>query len=137
MTNNLKTKGQLEALISEAIIQFEKDYMGRGPTEAKTYLVDNLVIIKLQGVLTPAERQLANSAESDSGRDLIKKMRHALLQKGRYLLEALIKDLLGVSIKSLHSDLSTITGERMIIFSLEKVPEVVSSQECHPRGNEV
>lgn len=132
MTNNLKTKGQLEALISEAIIQFEKDYMGRGPTETKTYLVDNLVIIKLQGVLTPSEKQLANSAESDSGRDLIKKMRHALLQKGRYLLEALIKDLLGVSIKSLHSDLSTITGERMIIFSLEEVPEVIALHDANP-----
>ena len=90
MTNNLKTKGQLEALISEAIIQFEKDYMGRGPTETKTYLVDNLVIIKLQGVLTPSEKQLANSAESDSGRELIKKMRHALLQKGRCVLDGLV-----------------------------------------------
>ena len=136
MTNNLKTKGQLEALISEAIIQFEKDYMGRGPTETKTYLVDNLVIIKLQGVLTPSEKQLANSAESDSGRELIKKMRHALLQKGRYLLEALIKDLLGVSIRSLHSDLSTITGERMIIFSLEEVPEVIALHEANLRIND-
>lgn len=125
MPNNLKTKGQLEALISEAIIQFEKDYMGRGPTEAKTYLVDNLVIIKLQGVLTPAEQQLANSEESDSGRELIKKMRHALLQKGRHLFEALLTDLLGVGIRSLHTDLSTITGERVIIFSLKAVPEVV------------
>lgn len=125
MPNNLKTKGQLEALISEAIIQFEKDYMGRGPTEAKTYLVDNLVIIKLQGVLTPAEQQLANSEESDSGRELIKKMRHALLQKGRHLFEALLTDLLGVGIRSLHTDLSTITGERVIIFSLKSVPEVV------------
>ena len=125
MPNSLRTKGQVEAQISEAIIQFEKDYMGRGPTEAKTYLIDNLVVIKLQGVLTPAERQLVSSAESDSGRELVKKMRHALLQKGRPLLEALIKDLLGVGIKSLHTDLSTITGERVIIFSLEAVPEIV------------
>jgi uncharacterized protein YbcI len=136
MTNNLKTKGQLEALISEAIIQFEKDYMGRGPTEAKTYLVDNLVIIKLQGVLTPSEKQLANSDDTDSGRELIKRMRHALLQKGRYLLEVVIKDILGVSIKSLHSDLSTITGERMIIFSLEQVPEVIKQHEAKLREME-
>lgn len=136
MTNNLKTKGQLEAQISEAIIQFEKDYMGRGPTEAKTYLVDNLVIIKLQGVLTPSEKQLANSAESDSGRELIKRMRHALLQKGRHLLEVVIKDVLGVSIKSLHSDLSTITGERMIIFSLEEVPEVIALHEAKIKESE-
>ena len=126
MPKDLRTKGQVEALISEAIIQFEKDYMGRGPNEAKTYLIDNLVIIKLQGVLTPAERQLVSSDESDSGRELVKKMRHALIQKGRPLLEALIKDLLGVGIRSLHTDLSTITGERVIIFSLESIPEIVA-----------
>jgi len=125
MPEKFKTKGQMEAQISEAIIQFEKDYMGRGPTESRTYLVDNMVIIKLQGVLTPAETQLITSDVSDSGRELVKKMRHALLQKARPLLEALIKDLLGTSIRCLHSDLSTLTGERVIIFSLEKTPEIL------------
>jgi uncharacterized protein YbcI len=125
MPNKIKSKGQVEALISEAMIQFEKDYMGRGPTEAKTYLVENLIIIRLQGVLTPAEKQLAQADYADAGRDLIKRMRHALLQKSRPLLEAIIRDLLGVGIRSLHSDLSTITGERVIIFSLDATPELV------------
>lgn len=125
MPEQFKTKGQMEARISEAIIQFEKDYMGRGPTDSRTYLVDNLVVIKLQGVLTPAETQLISSDASDSGRELVKKMRHALLQKARPLLEALIKDILGVGIRCLHSDLSTITGERVIIFSLESTPEIL------------
>ncbi len=125
MPEQFKTKGQMEARISEAIIQFEKDYMGRGPTDSRTYLVDNLVVIKLQGVLTPAETQLISSDASDSGRELVKKMRHALLQKARPLLEALIKDILGVGIRCLHSDLSTITGERVIIFSLESIPKIL------------
>jgi uncharacterized protein YbcI len=90
MPHRSKTRGQIEAQISEALIQFEKDYMGRGPTDARTYLVDNMVIIKLQGVLTPAEIQLSASDASDSGRDLVKKMRHALLQKARPKLEALM-----------------------------------------------
>jgi len=127
MPEKLRTKGQMEARISEAIIQFEKDYMGRGPTDARTFLVDNMVIIRLQGVLTPAETQLISSDASDSGRELVKKMRHALLQKARPLLEALIKDLLGVGIRCLHSDLSTLTGERVIIFTLEKVPSILES----------
>lgn len=123
MPETLKTKGQVEAQISEAIIQFEKDYMGRGPVECKTFLVDTMVIIKLQGVLTPAETQLISSDASDSGRELVKKMRHALLQKARPKLEALVKDILGVNIQCLHSDLSTITGERVILFSLDGMPD--------------
>jgi uncharacterized protein YbcI len=125
MLKSSPTKGQVEALISEAIIQFEKDYMGRGPSEAKTYIVDDLVLIKLSDVLTPAEKNLAASADSESGRELIKRMRHSLLQKGRHLLEAIVKDLLDVGIKSLHTDLSTVTGERVIIFSLTDIPHIV------------
>lgn len=118
-----RTKGMLEADISEAVIRFEKEYMGRGPLEARSYIVDDMVIVRLKGVLTHAERQLAQSNDPSNGRELIKKMRHALLEKGRPLLEAVILDVLKVPVRSLHTDLSTITGERVIIFSLEARPE--------------
>ncbi|MBN2444295.1 MAG: DUF2294 domain-containing protein [Spirochaetales bacterium] len=117
-----RTKGQLEGEISEAIIRFEKEYMGRGPLETKTYIVDDLIIVRLKDVLTPAEKKLAESDDPNDGRVIIKRMRHALLEKGRPLLEAVIKDLLKVSVSSLHTDLSTKTGERIIIFSLLDKP---------------
>ena len=113
-----KTKGQLESEISDAIIRFEKEYMGRGPLETKTYLVDDLVVVRLKGVLTTAECQLAVSDDAYNGRELIKRMRHALLEKGRPMLDAIVQDVLGVPVKSLHTDLSTISGERIIVFSL-------------------
>lgn len=119
-----KTQGQLEAEISDAIIRFEKEYMGRGPLETKTYIIDDLVIVRLRGVLTRAECQLAESNDSYNGRELIKRMRHALLEKGRPLLDAVVKDVLGVPVRSLHTDLSTVTGERVIIFSLGAKPKV-------------
>lgn len=119
------TKGQIEAQISDAVIRFEKEYMGRGPLEAKTYIVEDLVVVRLKGVLTRAECQLAESRDVHNGRDLIKRMRHALLEKGRPMLDAIINDILGTPVKSLHTDLSTITGERVIIFSLESVPEIL------------
>lgn len=119
-----RSKGMLEADISEAVIRFEKEYMGRGPLEARSYIVDDMVIVRLKGVLTRAERQLAQSNDPSNGRELIKKMRHALLEKGRPLLEAVILDILKVPVRSLHTDLSTITGERVIIFSLEARPEL-------------
>jgi uncharacterized protein YbcI len=111
------TKGQTEALIGEAIIKFEKEHMGRGPQEAKTYILKDLIFIRLKKVLTPAEEQLTKSAE---GAELIKKTRMQLLEGARVLLENIIIDIAQCQIKSLHTDISTKTGERIIIFTLEQ-----------------
>ena len=118
-----KTKGQIEAEISEAIIKFEKEYMGRGPEETKTYIIDDMVLVRLQGVLTPAEKQLAKTDEDTKGRALIKQVRIELLERARMLLETIIQDTTGKRVKSLHTDISTSTGERVIIFTLDGLPE--------------
>jgi uncharacterized protein YbcI len=115
----LPTRGQLEAEISEAIVRFEKEYMGRGPDETKTYIIDDMVLVRLKGVLTRAERQLAESGEPTTGRHLIKQVRIELLEKGRPLLEALISDIVGREVTSLHTDISTQTGERVVLFTLD------------------
>lgn len=112
-----KTKGQMEAEISNALIQFEKDYMGRGPKETRAYIIDDLVVVRLKGVLTPAEQQLAKNPE---GINLIKKIRSNLLEQGRELLVDVIEKMTGLKVISLHTDISTKTGERMIIFSLNE-----------------
>ena len=111
----METIGQIEAKISEAIIKFEKEYMGRGPMETKTYILNDIVFIRLKGVLTPAEEQLAKTVE---GADLIKRTRVQLLEGARNLLENIILDITDCQIKSLHTDISTKTGERVIIFTL-------------------
>ena len=114
-----KSKGQLEADISEALIKFEKEYMGRGPEQTKTYIIGDMVVVRLQRVLTPAEQQLAGASDEMKGRTLIKQVRTELLEKARPLLERIITDLTGKSVKSLHTDISTATGERVIIFTLD------------------
>ena len=113
-----KTKGEIESEICEALIKFEREYMGRGPEEARSYIIDDLVIVRLRGVLTPAEKQLVKSEAAGHGRNLIKQVRMELIEKARPLLEVLIKDITGQHIKSLHTDISTVTGERIIVFSL-------------------
>jgi len=113
-----KTKGQLEAEISDAIVKFELDYMGRGPEEARTYIIDDLVIVRLRGVLTPAERQLAGTDGTPQGRTLVKEIRRELIEKARPLLEAIVRDVTGQDVRSLHTDISTQIGERIIVFSL-------------------
>ena len=112
-----QTKGQIESQISEAIIKFEKEYMGRGPKETKTYIIKDMIFIRLKGVLTPAEEQLAKTTD---GSELIKKTRIQLLEGARLLLENIISDITGYQVKSLHTDISTKTGERIIIFILYK-----------------
>ena len=113
----MKTKGQMEAEISNSLIQFEKDYMGRGPKESRTYIIDDLILIRLKGVLTPAEQQLA---KNPSGADLIKKVRANLLEQARIFLTETIEKITGVPVISLHTDVSTRTGERVIIFTLQE-----------------
>ena len=120
----MKSTGMIEAEISEAIIRFEKEYMGRGPLETKTYIVDDMVLVRLKGVLTKAEYQLAGAADVANGRELIKQVRCTLLEKGRPLLEAVIEGITGVKVKSLHTDISTVTGERIILFTLNSAPDL-------------
>ncbi len=117
------TKGQMEAEISEAVIKFEKEYMGRGPNETRSFIINDMILVRLSDVLTKAELQLAKTADPASGRELIKQVRIALLEKGRHLLERVIEDITERKLKSLHTDISTKTGERVIIFVLDQPPE--------------
>lgn len=114
-----KSRGKVEAEISEGIIKFEREYMGRGPDETKTYILGDMILVRLKGVLTPAEKQLANTADNIQGRNLIKQVRIELIEKARTLLDAIIQDITGRRVKSLHTDISTATGERVIIFTLD------------------
>lgn len=113
----MKTKGEIEAQISQAIVQFELDYMGRGPKEAATYVVDDMVLVRLKGVLTPAEQQLTKTTD---GGELVKKMRSTLIEKARFLLYEVVGDITGSKIADLHTDISTSSGERIFVFILER-----------------
>lgn len=112
----MKTKGEIEAEISRAIVQFEIDYMGRGPKETSTYIVEDLVVVRLKGVLTPAEEQLTKSID---GKELVKKMRATLIDKARPLLYRVVGDITGKKVLDLHTDISTESGERVFVFSLD------------------
>lgn len=116
---NTKCSGELEAQIGRAVIHFEKEFMGRGPLETKTYLMDDLILVRLKGVLTPAERKLVQ-CQNDRSASLLKQVRNELLASGRPQLEAAIRDIVGVGIQSVHTDISTKTGERVIVFTLER-----------------
>jgi len=117
-----KTRGQLEAEVCVFINRFEREHMGRGAVETRAFLVEDLLAVRLRGVLTPAERQLASDNGAERGRDLIKGLRLELLNRAQPMLNAGISAILGVGVVSMHADISIRTGEKMIVFTLERSP---------------
>ena len=114
----MKTQGEIEAAVCEGITRFEQEYMGRGPKDIHTHLVGNLLVVRLQGVLTAAEQQLVKSLPAEKGRDLLKQVRTHLIETARPVMEALVQDITGAKVVSLHHDISTITGEEVVLFTL-------------------
>jgi uncharacterized protein YbcI len=110
-----QSKGQVEASIAAMITGFEREQMGRGPREVRVWIVEDVILIRLKGVLTPAEEGLS---ADPNGRHLLKQMRTRLIENSRDVLQEAIEGLTGVPMISLHSDLSIRTGERVIVLTL-------------------
>ena len=118
----MKTQGEIEAAISECVSRFEQEYMGRGPKDIRVYLIGDLLVVRLQGVLTAAEQHLVASLPSDKGRDLIKQVRIHLIETARPIMEPMVQEITGIKVLSLHHDISTLTGEEVILFTLANTP---------------
>src|SRR5947209_8777933 len=103
----MKTRGEIEAAVSDGISRFEQEYMGRGPKHVRTHLLGDLVVVRLQGVLTSAEQQLVRSLSAEKGRDLLKQVRTQLVEAARPLLEAMVEEVTGTKVVSVHHDIST------------------------------
>ncbi len=113
----LKTIGELEAAFTKQIIQFEKEYLGRGPVEARTYIIQDMVLVRLKGVLTPAEEKLVETKE---GRALVKEARRQLFDTSRGRLSQATREILKAELIDLYSDISIESGERIIVLTLDK-----------------
>lgn len=118
----MKTQGEIEAGICDGVRRFEQEYMGRGPKDIHTHLIDDLLVVRLQGVLTAAEQQLVGSLPAEKGRELLKQVRTQLIETARPVLEAMVREVTGVQVVSLHHDISTMTGEEVILFTLAASP---------------
>jgi uncharacterized protein YbcI len=118
----MKTQGEIEAAICEGVARFEQEYMGRGPKDIHTHLLGDLLVVRLRGVLTAAEQQLVKALPAEKGRDLLKQVRTHLIETARPVLEALVQEVTGVKVLSLHQDISTATGEEVVLFTLAEPP---------------
>lgn len=118
----MKTKGEIEAAVCQGISRFEQEFMGRGPKDIHCFLLDDLLLVRLQAVLTAAERQLVKTLPPEKGRDLLKQVRTQLMETARPVLEVMVEEVTGVKPLSLHHDISTVTGEEIVIFTLSSAP---------------
>ena len=118
----MKTQGEIEAAICDGISRFEQEYMGRGPKDIHAHLIRDLLVVRLEGVLTAAEQQLAKSLAPERGRDLLKQVRTQLIETARPLMQALVENVTAVKVVSLHHDISTVTGEEIVVFTLAESP---------------
>src|SRR5205085_901354 len=114
----MKSQGEIEAAVCEGVSRFEQEYMGRGPKDVHAYLVNDLLIVRLTGVLTAAEQQLVKTLPAEKGRDLLKQVRTHLIETARPVMEAMVQEITGVPVLSLHHDISTVTGEEVVLFTL-------------------
>jgi uncharacterized protein YbcI len=118
----MKSQGEIEAAICDGISRFEQEYMGRGPKGIHAHLFGNFLVVRLQGVLTAAEQQLVKALAAEKGRDLLKQVRTHLLETARPVMEAMVQRVTGVAVVSLHHDISTVTGEEIVCFTLTESP---------------
>lgn len=113
----LNQKKKIEAEISAAFIKFQRDLIGRGPQEVKTYIINDMIITRFKGVLTVEEKHLVSQ---DSGKKLVKKMRSLLREMYSEQYEKIVEELTSCKVLSSHSDISTKTGERIEVFIVDK-----------------
>jgi uncharacterized protein YbcI len=120
----MKTQGEIEAAVCDGVSRFEQEYMGRGPKDIRAHLLGDLLVVRLQGVLTAAEQHLVRTLPPEKGRDLLKQVRTQLIEIARPVLSATVAEATGVGVVSLHHDISTVTGEEVILFTLATAPGI-------------
>ena len=145
----MKSQGEIEAAVCDGISRFQQEFLGRGPRDIHAHLIGSLLVVRLQGALTPAERQLiaprhepgdgngtgdgddrpdiAHGHDSGNGRALLKQVRAHMVATGRPRLESIVEKAVGVKLVSVHHDISTVTGEEVLVFSLAEPPA------CRPK----
>jgi len=118
----MKSQGEIEAAVCDGVSRFEQEYMGRGPKDIHAHLIGDLLVVRLRGVLTAAEQHLVKQLPGDKGRELLKQVRTHLIETARPVMEAMVREVIGIEVVSLHHDISTVTGEELVLFTLAEAP---------------
>lgn len=127
--SRMKTQGEIEAAVCQGMCQFQQEFLGRGPRDVRAHLIRDLLVVRLYGVLTAAEKHLVESCSVEQGRDLLKQMKSLLIETSRLQIDSMIQIITGVKVLSIHHDISTVTGEELIVFTLCEAPCMRESKQ--------
>ena len=131
----LKSQGEIEAAVCDAVARFQQEFMGRGPRHVHTHLIENKLFVHLEGVLTAAEQRLMDAHDNGNGRgaELLKQLRSHLVVAGKAMLDTLVRDATGAQPVSVHHDISPTTGEEVLVFTLSAAPQCRGRNDFNDR----
>lgn len=132
----MKTQGEIESAVSECMGRFELEYMGRGPKDIHAFLVRDLVVVRLKGVLTAAEQHLVKALSAEKGKDLLKQVRAHLFEQARPTLLAMVEGITAVKVLCMHHDICATLGEEVVLFSLAEAPLCRELRSAAPASGE-
>ena len=109
-----RSLGEVRADISSRIVQLQSDYYGKGPTKAKTYVMDDLVVVVLEETFTRAERTLVEHGEIDA----IQEIRRRFQQRMADEFTAIVEQATGRSVRAFLSETNLEADVAVEIFLL-------------------
>lgn len=117
-----KTRDELENAFCIGMTRFEQEFMGRVPQDVQAHLLNDFLIIRMKCVMSFAEQHLVETMPPESGRDLVKQVHRQMMEGARKQIESMIQIVSGVKVRAMHHDISTRTGEKIVIFTLSEAP---------------
>jgi len=106
----------MEAEVANAVVRFQREQQGRGPTEVRAHLLGDLILVRSNGIFTPTESRLAVSEE---GRRLIRSARQELRAISHLEIEEIIAGIVGAKILRSYFDIHVDEAEMVEIYVLE------------------
>ena len=113
---NRPTKGSLEAEIANAVVRFQREQQGRGPSDVRAHLLGDLILVRSAGIFTPTEGRLAATEE---GRRLIKNARQELHSINHTEIEGIVAGIVGCKVLRSYADVHVEAAEQIEVFVLE------------------
>jgi uncharacterized protein YbcI len=119
-----RPRGEVLASISTGLVQLHSRYYGKGPTKAKTYLLDDTVICLLRGGFTRVERTLIAEGEAQAVHDIRRSFQKAMEVQFRDIIEGATDRKVIAYMSQVHEDPEI----ALEVFVLEPIPGATPAQ---------
>jgi uncharacterized protein YbcI len=106
--------------ISNEIVHLHSEYYGRGPSKAKTYIQDDLVVVVLEETFTPSERTLIDRGEGESIHDIRRRFQRVMGDQ----FKAIVEQATGRPVRAFMSETSLEEDVTVEVFLMGDAPSM-------------